>query len=265
MQETTPDGLATPENGDPYNIVADLAAFAATVQAALERRANARIGTQTERISQTPDLADGTLWKDTTGNNALWVKDSGAWVQLWPEPLRRSLYVGTENEPIGAPFINLRWLDSDGTRYGNTIRPGNLLYGGPERQGMALYSFVDGEATNSLHLMRNGNVFVREASSGSEKTRFLPFASYANKINYVVEEGMNIIPISFGGLFTAPPDSVQVTLATDAPQIYRYSVMNVTKDGCDVYVHRTASGTFNLGFHITAMQKENPIYAEYGD
>lgn len=83
MATTSPDGLRTPDPGDPYNLVPDLQTLANDTQDALILRANAYPGSVSDRTSFTPPQ-DGILWQDTDGIGMIWKSVSGAWVPaLW--------------------------------------------------------------------------------------------------------------------------------------------------------------------------------------
>lgn len=74
---TTPDNIWTPDPGENFNITTDLAASAASVQTALNRRANAYVGTTLERLAADPPV--GASWRDTDGVMGSWVRVAGGW------------------------------------------------------------------------------------------------------------------------------------------------------------------------------------------
>lgn len=80
MATTSPDTLRTPDPGDSYNLVADLAILGQDVQNALTLRANAYTGTVSQRTAFTSTATDGMLWQDTDGIKMIWRKDGAAWV-----------------------------------------------------------------------------------------------------------------------------------------------------------------------------------------
>lgn len=248
MEQTTPDGLVSPSGGEEYALSPAMAALAESVQKALTKRANTRKGTQTERTSQTSSLPDGTLWKDTTGDRALWVLDAGQWKQLWPQPLSRAIYGGSSTTKLGIPFLNLRWLTDDNQVYHTTLRPGT----DPETVAASLLGMTGNNIDVAMHLYRSGQITVFDGS----QARSLPFASANGYFTSTVTgpDNVNIINVSFPtGRFTAAP-GVQVTLGTDFPQGYSYSITGVTTSGFKLHVHRQQSGSFNLGIHWTATQ-----------
>lgn len=81
MPTTSPDNIKTPDLGQQYALVQDLAAMAATIQTALVRRANLYVGTSAQRTAFT-SAPEGVHWQDTNGTKLEWVRQSGAWVQV---------------------------------------------------------------------------------------------------------------------------------------------------------------------------------------
>lgn len=81
MATTSPDNLRTPDPGDPYNLVPDLATLAGDVQSALLLRDNITgSGTASQRTAFTSSAPDGFLWQDTDGIKMIWRKDGAVWV-----------------------------------------------------------------------------------------------------------------------------------------------------------------------------------------
>lgn len=80
---TTEDGLWTPDQVQDYNLVSDLATLAATIQEALNKRANSFRGTSTQRVNFTDEAGEGTIWTDTNGDKEVWVKQGNAWERAW--------------------------------------------------------------------------------------------------------------------------------------------------------------------------------------
>lgn len=81
---TTSDGIWTPDSVDTFALVNDLAAMAASIQAALNKRANHYTGTTTERTAFTSSAPEGTFWTDTNGSKITWTLQGSSWVQVWP-------------------------------------------------------------------------------------------------------------------------------------------------------------------------------------
>lgn len=80
MATTSPDNLRTPNPGDPYNLVPDLATLAGDVQSALNTRANAYKGTASQRAAFLSIATVGALWQDTDGIGMLWKRGASQWV-----------------------------------------------------------------------------------------------------------------------------------------------------------------------------------------
>lgn len=113
MATTSPDNLRTPDPGDPYNLVADLATFANDVQSALSARANAYKGTASARAAFVGTATDGMLWQDTDSIKMIWRKDGAAWVPaVW-----RWGGTTTEMNSFSAPN-GFEWFNTtDGYKY----------------------------------------------------------------------------------------------------------------------------------------------------
>lgn len=81
MATTSPDNLRTPNPGDPYNLVADLATLASDTQTALNKKvSNLLTGTAAQRVAATGTATAGMLWQDTDGIKMIWRKDGSVWV-----------------------------------------------------------------------------------------------------------------------------------------------------------------------------------------
>src|SRR5690625_305326 len=86
---TTKDGIWTPDQVDDFNLVGDLNTTAATIQSALDKRANAFKGTTSERSQYTSEADEGTIWVDTNGDKSVWVMQGNSWEMVWPERFSR--------------------------------------------------------------------------------------------------------------------------------------------------------------------------------
>lgn len=86
MVSTVPDNLWSPSDTDLARLVTNLGQMQATVQAALNSRANAYRGTSAQRTSFTNTAPEGTLWTDTNGTKNIWVKQGANWTSIWPQP-----------------------------------------------------------------------------------------------------------------------------------------------------------------------------------
>lgn len=78
MATTSPDNIRTPDPGDPFNLVPDLATLANDTQDALTLRANSYVGTSGQRAANT-SLPPGSEWQDTDGSRRRYVLFDGAW------------------------------------------------------------------------------------------------------------------------------------------------------------------------------------------
>lgn len=87
---TTPRGIWTPTDGDDWDLITDLAAFAVSVDTAIGAALSGLplptryIGTDAERSALTaPNLRNGIEFQ-TTDTNLIWYRVSGAWTQVLP-------------------------------------------------------------------------------------------------------------------------------------------------------------------------------------
>lgn len=107
MATTSPDTLRTPDPGDSYNLVADLAILGQDVQNALTLRANAYTGTVSQRTAFTSTATDGMLWQDTDGIKMIWRKDGAAWVPaVWRWSGTTAQMNGFTQAPNGFEWFN---------------------------------------------------------------------------------------------------------------------------------------------------------------
>ena len=79
MALTSPSNLFSPDAGDGYALVTDLAAMQDSVQEALVIQANYGAGTTTARNANLATFPDGAKWYDTT-LSAEYLRVAGAWV-----------------------------------------------------------------------------------------------------------------------------------------------------------------------------------------
>lgn len=123
MATTSPDGIRSPNPGDPYNLVADWAITAADVQATFNKRGNMYLGTSAQRTAFTT-APEGTHWQDTNGTKGEYVRKSGVWTGGDTGWLSLPLSLGTGSlmyRAIGQ-LVDVRW---SGT--GFTIPDGQLV------------------------------------------------------------------------------------------------------------------------------------------
>ena len=85
MPIVTADGITTPDFSEPYDYVSQMATMATTIQSALEKRGNSYRGTATQREAFRTTAPEGTLWSDTNGDKALYIKRGASWARIWPE------------------------------------------------------------------------------------------------------------------------------------------------------------------------------------
>ena len=108
MATTSPDNLRTPNPGDPYNLVADLATLASDTQVALNKKvSNLLTGTAAQRVAATGTATAGMLWQDTDGIKMIWRKDGAAWVPaVWRWSGTSSQRTGFTQAPDGFEWFN---------------------------------------------------------------------------------------------------------------------------------------------------------------
>jgi len=82
MALTSPSDLFSPDAGDGYALVTDLAAMQDSVQAALVIQANYGAGTTTARNANLATFPDGAKWYDTTLSEE-YRRIAGAWVSAF--------------------------------------------------------------------------------------------------------------------------------------------------------------------------------------
>lgn len=79
MSTTSPSNIFYPDADSQYNLVADLAAMAQSIQNALNLQANAHYGTDSERIAYTGRAKNGTLWANSDGDLKTYQFRNGRW------------------------------------------------------------------------------------------------------------------------------------------------------------------------------------------
>lgn len=111
MATTSPDNLRTPDPGDSYNLVPDLATLANDVQSALTLRdPEFFTGTSSDRTTFTSTATNGMLWQDTDSIKMIWRKDGAGWV---PAVWRWSGTTAQRNSFLQAPD-GFEWQDTNG-------------------------------------------------------------------------------------------------------------------------------------------------------
>lgn len=96
MSLTTPDNIFSPDQGQEFKPSGDLQQLAESVQDALSDRANFRVGTSQERLSES-NLPEGTHWQDTNEGRFQWVWLNNSWVQVEDEGVQKVLW----SDPTG--------------------------------------------------------------------------------------------------------------------------------------------------------------------
>lgn len=241
MADETSDGITYPTLDDEYALIPDLAAMAESIQLALEKRANARKGTQTERVAATNDSPEGTLWKETTGTGGLYVREGTGWRIIWPTPSSRRLLAGSETQDAGRPFMTMMRVQ-DGVQYASTVAQENSLPGEGNAKDIIFQNIVDDEVLTQYTFNDNGMIVYRDNRDNSP-VRPHPFAYRSGTIlvsGYSADETFSR-SVSFpSGYFTQTPRFTFVA-RTGAPHLTHISIANtpeISKDQATVNIHR---------------------------
>lgn len=179
---TTSDGIWTPDQLDDYNLVADLATSASTVQSALNKRANAYRGTTSERTSFTNSAPEGTIWADTNGGKFLWIKRGNVWDRVDAVPNPNDPYISNWlTTPLASGFTGVaRWrrigmeyemrFDISGTVTGDTLvvaRPAGTSLT-PEGTGISpATAYIDPATARATSVVYFGDSGLRATAGGS--------------------------------------------------------------------------------------------------
>ena len=235
MATTSPDNLRTPNPGDPYNLVADLATLANDTQVALNKKvSNLLKGTTAERTAATGIATVGMLWQDTDGIKMIWRKDGAAWVPaVWRWSGTSSQRTGFTQAPDG-----FEWFDtSDNSEY---IR----------RSGAWYKAFITASATYSGPNVTGPSMFLTTGISGARPgaTAFIswaPFGVFNASIPAIITSSVHIT--TNGTTPTAA--STQVA----ANRAYVPSAGSVVSTfGGTVTTVIAASGQLNAGLYLPA-------------
>lgn len=143
MAITSPDNLRTPDPGDPYNLVADLATLAGDVQNALDDRGNAFKGTVSERNAFESSAPEGSLWVDTDGINMIWRKGASVFEPAVWRWAGTSVQMNGFSAPDGFSWFNT----TDDNEY---IRFGGNWVGGAVNLSTYLVSGASGTFTGFI-------------------------------------------------------------------------------------------------------------------
>jgi len=245
----TSDGIVSPTQDDEYSLVQDLAAMAQSVQQVIDKRANARFGTQSEREAFQVDAPEGTLWKDTTGERILWVKHGSSWERLWPAAVSRSLIVGSFEQISSFPFMNLRWLQDNGDNSNIIIRQSPSV----EKVGLSVINRVNNSDTSSFSFRHDGQIL----HSYGGVSRSIPFAVYSGRTLVTHEDLDSHVNSAVSlpqGYFTQSPN-IQLTAESEYPERINLSVKNVSRNGFSIRSYRPTRAEFWV--HWTAQQQFN--------
>lgn len=251
MAVETSDGIVSPESTDEYALVADLSALAESAQVVINKRANAYIGTQADRIAATNDVAEGVLWKDTTGSGGLWSKQGSGWALIWPTPASRQLVVGSGSEELGEPFITLRQLTPE-HYYANTIETGSSSLA--DSKSFMFFHQVDGSVESYWALTPTG--YIQFGVPGNPAKTIFPQTTGTLNIaagSYTANE-VETRTINFpSGFFNAPPKLV-LSAGTNYPHgtFLSYDNSSISESSATIRFYRTGSITGgNTAFSIT--------------
>lgn len=179
MATTSPDNLRTPDPGDSYNLVADLATLAGDVQTALNLRdQNVLKGTAAQRAIAESTAAEGMLWVDTDGIKMIWRKGVTVWEPaVWD-------WTGTNTQMTGfAPPDGFKW-------YNTTNNTDYVRFGGSWQAGVS--SDLQLNTTNSIQplITQHGIGFITSAATNSvTKTVTFPRAF----------SGIPVVTVSYSG------------------------------------------------------------------
>lgn len=169
MATTSPDNLRTPDLGDQYALVQDLAALADLIQIALDRRANAFIGTSQERVAYTDTATNGQLWKDTNGSKALWFKDGATWATVIPPAPAQAR--------IRAGFVNFNNVTPSESQTQKVTFPANTFTQPP----IVVLGSNTGASTGTIvHFWVSGNATAADFTIGMVKG-----SNVAQRINWI--------------------------------------------------------------------------------
>lgn len=131
MALTSPDNLWTPDSGDGYALTQDLAAFADTIQDALEVRANYYTGDNSQMANQESKATEGSMFFNTDDGKEYRLV-SGAWAEEYSAeaPIYCALRLST-NQSLTTSDAAVLWDAevSDPTAMHSTVtNPGRITF-----------------------------------------------------------------------------------------------------------------------------------------
>lgn len=159
MATTSPDNLRTPDPGDPYNLISDLATLAGDVQNALIDRGNVFKGTSSERATFTSTAVEGMLWQDTDGMEMIWKKAVADWT---PAVWRWSGTVTQMNSFGASAPEGFEWFNTTTGR--SHIRLSGVWVGNSPISGSAILSSPSSGANVSTNVSFPAGYFATPPS-----------------------------------------------------------------------------------------------------
>lgn len=231
MATTSPDNLRTPNPGDPYNLVADLATLASDTQVALNKKvSNLLTGTAAQRVAATGTATAGMLWQDTDSIKMIWRKDGASWVPaVWRWAGTTAQRDGFTQAPNGFEWIdpstgiaNLRlgglWVTEGGDiPSGSWFTPAS----GHTLSPYTRVQFVGGMIIGTLVITRSGG-FTPGQVVGTVSSGFRPVADtdLFTMVSQGGASGTGLSVIGTGGVvtnWTNLPGNTRFTVSVNYP------------------------------------------------
>lgn len=220
----TYDGITSPDSGDEFKPVQDLAAMGVSIQEALNKRANAYKGTSAQRQSFTSEAPEGVLWKDTNGIRGLYTKWGSGWQQIWPLS-NSSISVGSITTDMIAQFQVRRFFpDSGDWSHVNYSSSRDV------NTGFIISNWLNNQPTSGLELTHSGKLGVRSGGV----MRYVPFATRSG--TYHVSQS---VPANGASPVTVP-FTFQTGLYTETPSIH----LNTENGRLNAVVHNASPAGF---------------------
>lgn len=199
MATTSPDGLISPDAGDPYDLTADMAAMQASTQAALVNRAS-KSGSNSSMQSAT-NVRTGTLWFNTTDNRLYRFNGSG-WDAV--APTTNSIQTVWANAADIFSFTNS--TTPLGLSIASKIGRQVTLSGGLQRSGGFPSGFTS-IGTVSVSALRPARTVVLPAAVNNASATYYPSAGLRIEAdgsmhvhNYT---GSSLVGLAFSGGYIA--------------------------------------------------------------
>lgn len=251
MASETEDGIVYPSSNDEYALISDLGAMAASIQEALETRANTRIGTQSERVFYTSEMPEGTLWWDTTGSGGLYVRRGTGWTLIFPEPENRRVLAGSLVREIGQPFLVLGQV-LQGITYASTLI--QTIY--EDKPNFQMRHIVNNDMVARWVFNHDGLLTYSDLDADAP-LRIHPFAVRTGRLlvdGYTADEKFQREVVFPDGYFTEAP-VVTCTPQTGSPENTYVSIGNpITADKVIFEMYREGISNAPFYIHWTATQ-----------